>query len=320
MDVMQIVWWLVIGGIGFLLGWLLKPSKKQAGDLSKEGEGALRAEVDTLRARVQDLEGRLASRDKDVSDLTTKLAAAESDAPDASAGTSATAKTSDDDETYALEWQNRYLAARVKYLESRIADGGGDAVASAPAKKTAKKSTSQKSASKKPAAKKAAAKTKSAGTKSAATRSTTKKAPAKKTTAATATAAPAKKSTAKKPSAKKAPAAKAAAKPKANPKLNRAFDQLKKFDAKANRSVFESIYKYCGVAMTTRDGSLVACRDEAELETVANGFVTKKLGVESGQLDLVKGVCEQMKAQRLKNRAVFYYLAAKKAKKLSVFK
>ena len=29
---------------------------------------------------------------------------------------------SDTDETYALEWRNRYLAARVKYLEERLSE------------------------------------------------------------------------------------------------------------------------------------------------------------------------------------------------------
>jgi len=78
--------------------------------------------------------------------------------------------------------------------------------------------------------------------------------------------------------------------------------------------------KYCGAALSTRDGSLVACSDEAELQRVAKGFVTKKLGKTSGQLDLVKEVCQDMKAQRFKNRVTFYYLAAKKTRKLGIFK
>ena len=60
--------WLIpflFGLLGLLLGWLLFRGKKQVGDLSVEGEGALRAEADGLRARVQELEGRVSTRDTD---------------------------------------------------------------------------------------------------------------------------------------------------------------------------------------------------------------------------------------------------------------
>ena len=77
--------------------------------------------------------------------------------------------------------------------------------------------------------------------------------------------------------------------------------------------------KYCGVALRSRDSSLVACSDEAEKDRVAKGFVTKKLGLTSGQSDLVADVCTTMKPDRFKNRVTFYYLAAKKAGKLSIF-
>ena len=97
------------------------------------------------------------------------------------------------------------------------------------------------------------------------------------------------------------------------------YDNVRKFDRSAKTDVIDNIVKYCGVALRTRDGSLVACSDEAEVKRVAAGFATKKLGLKSGQLDLVKGVCQDMKSQRLKNRVTFYYLAAKKAGKLGIF-
>ena len=314
---------IIIGMIGFLLGWFLKPSKKQAGDLSVEGEGALRAEADSLRARVQDLEGRLAGRESEISGLKTQLAG------DASAGSSddVTAKTTDADETYALEWQNRYLAARVKYLDSRLSELG-DAGA-AEAKPKAKKAPAKK---KSPAKKKATAKAATAAATAAvaSTAATKKKAPAKKApakkaapkkTAAKATAAKTtatKTTAAKKPAAKKAPAKKPAAKKGTD--FDKYYEKVKAYDPKASKKVVENIVKYCGVSLQSRDSSLVACSDESELQTVANGFVTKKLGLEEGQMELVKSVCEQMKGTRLKSRVTFYYLAAKKAKKLSLFK
>jgi hypothetical protein len=301
---------LIIGFIGFLLGWFLKPSTKQAGDLSVEGEGALRAEADSLRARVQDLEGRLAGRDSEVSDLKSQLSAA---APAASADV--TTKTTDSDETYALEWQNRYLAARVKYLDSRLAELGGDTsdAKAAPKKSAAKKAAPKKSTAKKASAatataapvKKAAAKSKPPAKKAAPKKATTKKA-ATKSTSAKSTAA---KSTAKKSTAKKS-----------GTDYDKYYEKVKAFDARASKAVVKNIVDYCGISLRSRDSSLVACSDESELKTVADGFVTKKLGLEDGQMELVKSVCEQMKGTRLKSRVTFYYLAAKKAKKLSIFK
>jgi len=65
-------------------------------------------------------------------------------------GAAAAASKGDDDETYALEWRNRYLAARVKYLEGRVAE--------APKKAAPKKRVVAKKAA--PAKKKAAPKPK----------------------------------------------------------------------------------------------------------------------------------------------------------------
>ena len=77
-----------------------------------------------MRARVQELEGRVSTRDGEVSSLKGKLAAAAAGAAAVTAvkASAAPAAKADDDETYALEWRNRYLAARVKYLEGRISE------------------------------------------------------------------------------------------------------------------------------------------------------------------------------------------------------
>ncbi len=106
-------WWfpLLMGLLGLLLGWLLFRGKKQVGDLSIECEGQLRAESDSMRARINELEGRVGRRDTTISGLESNLTAAGNvEAP-------AVAASGDDDETYALEWRNRYLAARVKEEE-----------------------------------------------------------------------------------------------------------------------------------------------------------------------------------------------------------
>jgi len=380
---------LLFGLLGLGLGWLLFRGKKQVGDLSVEGEGALRAEADGLRARVQELEGRVSTRDSEVSSLKGKLAAAAAGA--AVAGGAAAAK-GDDDETYALEWRNRYLAARVKYLEGRVAEAPKKA---APKKRVvAKKAPVKKKAAPKPKPKakpkaKAAPKPKVLYTdgptdgpkddlklikgigpkfegdlnskgiyyfrqianwkaadvktvegvidsipgrikrdewvkqakglsKGVAPRATKgKPGPKPGTKRGKLTAAG---------TVRKKPGPKAGSTRSAKPKLSEAeakfekyFTNVKKYDSRAKRDVVQNIVKYCGIALRTRDGSLVACSDESERKTIATGFATKKLGLKAGQDKLVSDICTQMKPDRFKNRVTFYYLAAKKAGKLDIF-
>ena len=393
--------WLIpflFGLLGLLLGWLLFRGKKQVGDLSVEGEGALRAEADGLRARVQELEGRVSTRDTEVSDLKGKLAAAAAGAAVAG-GAAAAASKDDDDETYALEWRNRYLAARVKYLEGRVAEAPKKA---APKKKaTAKKAVAGAAlagaavaAKKKPAPKpkpkaKAAPKPKvlytdgptdgpkddlklikgigpkfegdlngkgiyyfrqignwkaadvkmvegvidsipgrikrdewvkqakglAKGAKPRAMKGKPGPKPGTKRGNLTATG-----------TVRQKPGPKAGSTRNAKPKMSEAeakfekyFTNVKKYDSRAQRDVVQNVVKYCGIALRTRDGSLVACSDESERKTIAKGFATKKLGLATGQDELVSDVCAQMKPDRFKNRVTFYYLAAKKAGKLDIF-
>jgi hypothetical protein len=309
--------WLLFAVLGLILGWFLwGRGSKNVGDLSIEGEGQLRAEADSLRARINELEGNLSANDSEMSGLKSSLAAA---------GTGAVATkaaANDDDETYALEWRNRYLAARVKYLEGRVAEGGPKKKAPAKKKAVAKKTAAPKKVvAKKPAVKKPAAK-KPAAKKAAPKKAAPKKAPAKKKAVAKKATAVAAKAKAK-PAAKKAAPKKAAAK-KAAPKKATANDKyyakIRKYDARASTSVIDNIVKYCGPSLKSRDASLVACTDEAELDRIVKGFCTKKLGLKTGQKELVAKTCQQMKADRMKNRAVFYYLTAKSAGKLSLFK
>ena len=385
---------LLLGLLGLLLGWLFFRGKKIDGDLSIEGEGALRAEADSLRARVQELEGRVSTRDTDITGLKGKLAAGAAGAAASAAALAASksdAKADDSEDTYALEWRNRYLAARVKYLESQIAEAPKAAVKPKAKKKAApaKKAPAKKKVAAKPKAK-AAAKPKvlytdgptdgapddlklikgigpkfekdlnskgiyyfrqigawkkadvtmvegvidsipgrigrdewvkqakgfaKSGTATSKTRQKPGPKPGTKRGALTAAGKPRQK-----------PGPKAGSKRTSAPKLTEAeaafekyYTNVKKYDPKARKPVVQGIVKHCGIALRTRDGSLVACSDESELKTVADGFVTKKLGRTSGQMDLVKEVCQDMKGERFKSRVTFYYLAAKKARKLGQF-
>lgn len=318
--------------LGLILGWFLFRGKKQDGDLSVEGEKALRAEADKLRTENQALKGRLSAHETEVSDLKGKLAASGTGAAAGAATSASLEKSGDDDENYALEWRNRYLAARVKYLEGRLSEAPKSSTNKASAKKTKAKAT----ASKKPATKKAATK-KAADKKAPAKTSATKAAASAAVKTKSAPATKAKRKPGPKPGTKRGELT-ASGKPRKKPgpkpgstraktpkvsKEDAAFEKyytnVKKYDAKAKRKTVENIVKYCGVALRSRDSSLVACSDEAELKRVADGFVTKKLEKTSGQMELVKDVCQEMKSDRFKSRVTFYYLAAKKARKISLF-
>ena len=386
---------LLLGLLGLLLGWLFFRGKKVDGDLSVEGEGALRAEADSLRARVQELEGRVSTRDTEISGLKGKLAAGAAAAATAATATAVATKADEsEDDTYALEWRNRYLAARVKYLESQIAEAPKATAAAKPKAKAAPKPKAK--AAPKPKAKaapkpkaKAAPKPKvlytdgptdgapddlklikgigpkfekdlngkgiyyfrqigawkaadvkmvegvidsipgrikrdewvkqakgfaKSGTATAAAGSRKKPGPKPGTKRGALTAAG-------KPRQKPGPKAGSAKKKvsEADAAFEKYYTNVKKYDPKARKPVVQGIVKYCGISLRSRDASLVACSDEAELKRVADGFVTKKLERTSGQMDLVKEVCQDMKGERFKSRVTFYYLAAKKARKLGQF-
>ena len=468
----NIIPWLLFGLLGLGLGWLLFRGKTQDGDLSVEGEGALRAEADGLRTRVRDLEGRVSTRDGEVSDLKTKLAAAAAGAAAATAAAKGAAtldapkaEAADDDETYALEWRNRYLAARVKYLEGRLSEAPAPKAKKVVAKKKAAPKAKLAPVAKKKAAPKAKAAPKpkvlytdgptdgapddlklikgigpkfegdlnSKGiyyfrqigawkaadvkmvegvidsipgriardewvrqakglSNGAAPKAKKKAAPKAKAKAApkpkvlytdgptdgapddlklikgigpkfegdlnakgiyyfrqiaawkagdvkmvegvidsipgrikrdewvaqakglSKTTSSKKTATAKKKTASKTKSSKAEVSP-----MDKYYANVKKHDKGASRDVVENIVKYCGIALRSRDTSLVACSDKTEVATVVNGFVAKKLGIKDGGQALVEGVCQDMKGERFKNRVTFYYLCAKKAGKLSLF-
>jgi predicted flap endonuclease-1-like 5' DNA nuclease len=386
----------LLGLLGLFLGWLFSRGKKVEGDLSVEGEAALRAEADSLRARIQELEGRVTTRDTEISGLKGKLATAAAAAAAGAAVTAAPAaaaasKDASDDDTYALEWRNRYLAARVKYLESQVAEAPKPVAKKAPAKSKASPKPKAKTAPK-PKAKaapkpkvlytdgptdgapddlklikgigpkfekdlngkgiyyfrqiaawkkkdvtmvegvidsfpgridrdewikqaKGLAKSNTAtATKASAGRKKPGPKPGTKRGALTASGKPR-----QKPGPKKGSTRTSKKMSDADAAFEKYYTNVKKYDPKARKPVVQGIVKYCGIALRTRDGSLVACSDEAELKTVADGYVTKKLQKQSGQMELVKEVCQDMKGERFKSRVTFYYLAAKKARKLGLF-
>ena len=93
---------------------------------------------------------------------------------------------------------------------------------------------------------------------------------------------------------------------------------IAKYTASINDKAVEAIVKFCGIAMQTRDASLVSCTDEAEVARIRKGFATKVLGLDEAESDkLIKQICEKMKADKTKHRVTFYYLMAEACGKVS---
>jgi len=82
-----------------------------------------------------------------------------------------------------------------------------------------------------------------------------------------------------------------------------------------------ALVKNYALVLRKPDAAYVSCSDPKELETVKKNFLIKKLGLKDGpKLEAaIKEVCERMKADRRKSRAVFYYLLVKDLGKERVF-
>ena len=78
----------------------------------------------------------------------------------------------------------------------------------------------------------------------------------------------------------------------------------------------------CGPTIYNADSATVAGSDKAELETVKNNFLIKKLGLKDGNelMDAITAVIETYgKSERSKYRVVIYYMLAKHFRKEAVY-
>jgi hypothetical protein len=95
---------------------------------------------------------------------------------------------------------------------------------------------------------------------------------------------------------------------------------VKKHVANADDKAIAGIVKYCGIALSQRDSSLVAFSDKAEVARVRDHFLKKALGLTLSDSELdsaIAAVGATMKGD--KNRVTAYYLLAEKFGKLSAF-
>ncbi len=96
------------------------------------------------------------------------------------------------------------------------------------------------------------------------------------------------------------------------------MDGVKKYAPKAEEAVVKKIVGYLGIALQSRDASLVSCSDPKELNRVRDGFCKKKMGLSPEDADAtIAKVCEQMKGDRQKSRVTFHYLVAESSGNLS---
>ncbi len=103
--------------------------------------------------------------------------------------------------------------------------------------------------------------------------------------------------------------------------LSKTLEAVKKYDPKPDEALVAALVKNYALVLRKPDAAYVSCTDPKELETVKKNFLIKKLGLEDGPgLEAaVQKVCERMKAERRKSRAVFYYLLVKDLGKEGVF-
>ena len=86
---------------------------------------------------------------------------------------------------------------------------------------------------------------------------------------------------------------------------------IAKFTSNVNADAVKTIVGYCGIALHSRDGSMVSTTDPKELATIRDGFAAKKLGLTPEAADAaIKSVAAKMKGEHNKSRVTFYYLLA----------
>lgn len=97
---------------------------------------------------------------------------------------------------------------------------------------------------------------------------------------------------------------------------------VRKYASDADEAVVGAIVRYLGIALQSRDASLVAFSDKKETDLVRENYLKKKLGLTHDDADLdaaIASVGERMKEDRTKNRVTVYYLLAEQFGLLHLF-
>ncbi|MAI90994.1 DUF2853 family protein [Ponticaulis sp.] len=93
-------------------------------------------------------------------------------------------------------------------------------------------------------------------------------------------------------------------------------DNVKKYASNYDEATLQKIVNHLGIALQSRDASLVSCSDPSELERVKEKWLKKKFELTDSDADLdaaIEEVCTTMKDEKSnKSRVTFYYLLAEK--------
>lgn len=105
-------------------------------------------------------------------------------------------------------------------------------------------------------------------------------------------------------------------------KFDEALATYKAAGISVDHNILEKVAKSLGPSIYNADSSMVSGSDKAELATVKNNFLIKKLGLPEGpELDkTITEVIEKMgRSNPKKYRAIFYTLLVEKFGKQSLF-
>lgn len=97
---------------------------------------------------------------------------------------------------------------------------------------------------------------------------------------------------------------------------------VRQYAPDAEEGIIAGIVRHCGIALQSRDASLVAFSDKEETGRVRESFLKKKLALTDSDADLdtaIAAVGERLKGERNKNRVTVYYLLAEHYDLLSLF-
>src|SRR5450432_3930768 len=100
-------------------------------------------------------------------------------------------------------------------------------------------------------------------------------------------------------------------------------EDIAKYTSTVDADAIAGIVKHLGIALRSRDASLVAASDPEEMERVRDSFLKKKLALTQPDAELdaaVSEVTDRMKGDHSKSRVTVYYLLAEKFNKLDSFK
>lgn len=94
---------------------------------------------------------------------------------------------------------------------------------------------------------------------------------------------------------------------------------VQKYAPEATEDEVAKIVKHLGIALRSKDASLVSCSDPSELARVRESWLKKKLALTDTDADLdaaISAVCTTLAGDNTKERVTFYYLLAKRFEKL----